>query len=113
MVAHFDEMAKKLEFYAKTISHVLDTSVFITICWKKTFAVYVWHYAYFLYSCMMKNGDIECVKFSPKIFIRDLASILITSGWVFVPMLSAFLTMLGTTCNVTDKHYRTEKNTEL
>jgi len=41
MVHFFDEMAQKLEFYAKIMIHVLDTSVFITICLNDFFQVCV------------------------------------------------------------------------
>jgi len=39
LVAPFDEMAQKLAFYAKTMIHVPDTSVFITICLNDFFYV--------------------------------------------------------------------------
>ena len=41
MVALFNEMVQKLEFYAKTMIHVPDTSAFITMCIKTVFQVCV------------------------------------------------------------------------
>jgi len=43
LVSLFYEIDKKLEFYSKTMIHVPDTRVLITICLNDFFSKYVWH----------------------------------------------------------------------